>query len=69
MERWEYEKIDLNAVPAKASELDVLDRAGSDGWELVAITANGMAYMKRQFAPAATGGEAVRERTRRKTAA
>lgn len=47
---WEYEKIDLNTVPPKADDIDVLDRAGRDGWELVAITRNNIAYLKRQVA-------------------
>jgi hypothetical protein len=47
MPQWEYSKIDLNNVPAKASDLDTLDDAGKDGWELVGITANNVAYLKR----------------------
>jgi len=47
MAQWEYSKIDLNNVPAKASDLDALDDAGKDGWELVGITANNIAYLKR----------------------
>lgn len=47
MPQWEYSKIDLNNVPAKASDLDALDDAGKDGWELVGITANNVAYLKR----------------------
>lgn len=49
MAQWEYDKIDLNNVPAKVGELDLLNDAGKDGWELVAITANNMAYMKRRL--------------------
>ena len=47
MPQWEYSKIDLNNVPVKSSELDTLDDAGKDGWELVGITANNCAYLKR----------------------
>ena len=47
MPQWEYSKVDLNNVPAKSSDLDALDEAGKDGWELVAITANNVAYFKR----------------------
>ena len=47
MPQWEYSKIDLNNVPAKSSDLDTLDDAGKDGWELVSITANNFAYLKR----------------------
>jgi hypothetical protein len=49
MPQWEYSKIDLNNVPAKASDLDALDDAGKDGWELVGITANNIAYLKRML--------------------
>ena len=47
MPQWEYSKIDLNNVPAKVSDLDALDDAGKDWWELVGITANNVAYLKR----------------------
>ena len=47
MPQWEYRKIDLNNVSAKSSDLDTLDDAGKDGWELVGITANNCAYLKR----------------------
>ena len=47
MPQWEYTKIDLNNVPAKSSDLDLLHDAGKDGWELVGITANNCAYLKR----------------------
>jgi hypothetical protein len=32
MPQWEYCKIDLNNVPAKAGDLDVLNDAGNDGF-------------------------------------
>ena len=54
MPQWEYSKIDLNNVPAKSSDLDTLDDAGKDGWELVGITANNCAYLKRPLDDAAT---------------
>jgi hypothetical protein len=47
MPQWEYSKTDLNNVSAKSSDLDALDDAGKDGWELVTITANNVAYFKR----------------------
>ncbi len=46
MPQWEYSKIDLNNVPVKMSELDALDDAGKDGWELVGITENNCAYLQ-----------------------
>jgi hypothetical protein len=64
MTEWQYRKIDLTDLPRKADDIDVLNEAGGDGWELVGITANNFAYLKRQIAeptPAKT--------TRRKTTA
>ena len=49
MPEWEYTKIDLNDLPSKASVIDVLNDAGKDGWELVLITSNNIAYLKRQI--------------------
>jgi hypothetical protein len=48
MPRWEYRKIDLNNVPRKTDDMDLLNDAGAHGWELVSITANNVAYLKRQ---------------------
>src|SRR6185436_6079943 len=53
---WEYRKIDLNQHRPQGDELDLLNAAGADGWELVGITSNNMAYLKREIeeiAPAA----------------
>jgi hypothetical protein len=47
MPEWEYRKIDLNDPPREKSDLDVLDKAGDDGWELIVITPNSIAYLKR----------------------
>jgi hypothetical protein len=49
MPEWEYTKIDLNDLPGKAFEIDVLNGAGKDGWELVLITSNNIAFLKRQI--------------------
>lgn len=38
MREWEYRKLDLNNLPRKAEDIDVLQDAGRDGWELVQIT-------------------------------
>ena len=57
MSEWEYRKIDLNQHRPQADELDLLNAAGADGWELVGITSNNFAYLKRELeelAPAAT---------------
>jgi hypothetical protein len=70
MPQWEYSKLDLNNVPARSSEIDLLDNAGRDGWELVRITANNFAYMKRaleEIAPEAP--PRAKQPVRRKTAA
>ena len=53
---WEYRKIDLNQYRPRGDELDLLNVAGGEGWELVGITSNNMAYLKREIrevAPAA----------------
>jgi hypothetical protein len=44
---WEYLKIDLNQRGAREDELDLLNRAGADRWELVGISATNIAYLKR----------------------
>ena len=55
MAEWEYTTINLCDVPAKILAVDVLNTAGGKGWELIAITANHIAYLKRQLAkPPAT---------------
>ena len=49
MPQWEYDKIDLSSAPLKVGDLGVLNEAGADGWELIGITANNTAYLKRQL--------------------
>jgi len=69
MPQWEYSKIDLNNVPAKGSDLDALDDAGKDGWELVGITANNVAYLKRALEdPAVPSQPRAKTPARRKAA-
>lgn len=53
MREWEYLKIDLNQQRPRGDELDLLNAAGAHGWELVGITSNNIAYLKREV------GEAV----------
>jgi len=53
MPQWQYRTIYLNDAPKGSNEINVLNDAGGEGWELIAITANNIAYMKRQIgAPA-----------------
>jgi DNA-binding protein H-NS len=46
---WEYRKIDLNQHRPQVDELDMLNAAGAAGWELVGITSNNIAYLKREL--------------------
>jgi len=45
---WEYRKLSLNQHPPQGDELDMLNAAGADGWELIGITSNNIAYLKRK---------------------
>jgi hypothetical protein len=63
MPEWEYSKIDLNDLPQKTHEIDLLNVAGGQGWELVLVTSNNIAYLRR-----ALGEEAQARSKRRKTA-
>jgi len=69
MPQWEYSKRDLSEVPAKIDDVDLLNDAGRDGWELVAITANNIAYLKRPLGGSAAPAEPAAKPavTRRKT--
>jgi DNA-binding protein H-NS len=49
MSQWEYRKIDLNQLPRKTDDIGLLCDAGEEEWELVAILANNVAYLKRQL--------------------
>jgi hypothetical protein len=49
---WEYRKIDLNQQHPRRDDIDILNAAGADGWELVGITSNNMAYsLSRKSSP------------------
>jgi hypothetical protein len=55
MAQWEYREIDLGDLPRKTNDIDLLNDAGKDGCELVAIATNNVARLKRRVAePAAT---------------
>jgi hypothetical protein len=45
--KWEYKKIALNETRHREDALDLLLDAGKNGWELVTLTANNVAYFKR----------------------
>jgi len=50
MMKWEYHKIDLNSLSRSETELDVLNNAGGQGWELVSINSCNIAIFKRAIA-------------------
>jgi DNA-binding protein H-NS len=58
---WEYRKIALNEVPRLRDDIDVLCEAGLDGWELVAILPNNVAYLKRRVATAPGAEERTKD--------
>jgi hypothetical protein len=50
---WEYRKIDLaDPKHMTSDDIELLTAAGEEGWEVVHITANNIAYLKRDFAKA-----------------
>jgi hypothetical protein len=49
MAQWEYSKIDLNDASRRTDDIGLLNDAGKDGWELVGIASNSVAYFKRQL--------------------
>lgn len=63
MAQWEYRKIDLNDLPRKADDIDVLSDAGEQGWELVILSNNNIAYLKRQIAATSPPGSVPRKTT------
>jgi hypothetical protein len=52
MARWEYLRLDLNDTPRRSDGIDMLNRAGSEGWQLVSATGNGLALLKREIVQA-----------------
>ena len=49
MSQWEYRKVALSELPRGRDDIDVLCAVGEEGWELVAILANHVAYLKREI--------------------
>jgi hypothetical protein len=48
---WQYRKVDLGDLPHRTSDIDLLNLVGADGWELVVVTTNNIAYLKRPREP------------------
>ena len=46
MPEFAYEKLNLNYIPRKGDDIDLLDEMGEEGWELVVITVHNIAYLK-----------------------
>jgi hypothetical protein len=65
MPQWEYTTVDLSKLPPRTDEIDLLNDAGEGGWELVTITINGVAYLKRKAMVATAPSAKV---SRRRTA-
>ena len=63
MIEWEYRKIDLSQQQPGRDDLDVLNAAGAHGWELVGITSNNIAYLKRLIEELAVPSEYSRGAT------
>jgi hypothetical protein len=49
MIRYEYVRIDLNQHHPRSDALALLGSAGQQGWRLVCVTANNIAYLIREI--------------------
>jgi hypothetical protein len=49
MQEWEYIRICLSDLPLNIDSVDILNDAGKDGWELIVITSNNIAYLKLEI--------------------
>jgi hypothetical protein len=67
MSQWQYRTIHLSDLARKTDEIDLLNSAGENGWQLVGITTNNTAYLKRQI-PEPTGPSASSPRRKTTTA-
>ncbi len=67
MSDWEYLRIDLNDLPRRTEDIDLLNDAGKNGWELVGVTGYNVAFLKRSTAPPAPPAPAARKTTRAST--
>ena len=52
MTQWEYRTIEFGELPPRVRPLTALNTAGAQGWELVAIVGNNVAYLKRPIGKA-----------------
>lgn len=64
MSEWEYLTINIGEVPDHSPATAVLNDLGRDGWELVCIVANGLAYLKREVARPLPQRRRVKSETR-----
>ena len=46
-QRWEYRTINIFDLARGERELEILNAAGAEGWELIMIAVNGIATLKR----------------------
>jgi hypothetical protein len=53
MPKWQYRRIDLNELSPRSNDVQLLNAAGAEGWQLVAVTSNRIAYLKRPIGDAA----------------
>ena len=67
MTQWEYRKIDLSRIDPRLDDIELLNDAGLDGWELLTIMANNVAYLKR-CVPVATVQQVSAPASKRGTA-
>lgn len=49
MTQWEYLTLDLSDLPKRTSLVETLNAAGGGGWEMIAITLNNIAILKRKY--------------------
>ncbi len=62
MTHWEYLTLDLSDLPKRANLMETLNAAGSEGWEMTAITLNNIAIMKRKCASEERSKAAVKDK-------
>jgi hypothetical protein len=58
---WEYRKILLNEHLRSGDDVELLCHAGKEGWELIAIAPNSVAYLRRSVAAGPTHVDRVHE--------